>query len=136
LLHRSYDGVEDDIACARSCISFLTWCSSSESVAGRYLKIIQPLYDALLAITSAMLSKSTNSADHCPTGDQSMGHKGVEAQVQWTTADAVATSTLDLYQVVTASRRLLLDPFGSAQNGKENGFMMLPSDPISSRMSW
>jgi len=136
LLHRSHDAVEDDLACARNCVSFLTWCSSNDSIAGQYLKIVQPIYDMLFAIKSTVLSRLMNSGHHAFTGEQHVGRACLDSQIQPATGKATAIPTRELLHVVAETRRLLLDSIGSAHKAKGNGGLMPPLDFKTASTNW
>lgn len=103
LMDGQVDGVEADLAYAKSCMDMLEPCKPCEPVAARYLDTLWPLYDHLLDVHRRMVGRSKSSIFAILQPDPSL------------LSPPVPVSKQEMGPISEKLTMLLTDPFGRKQ---------------------
>ena len=110
------EGVDADLAYAKSCMDMLEPCKTCEPVAARYLKTLWPLYDNLQDVLRRMLGRSKSSIFAILQPDPSL------------VSPPMPVSRQEIGPISEKLTMLLTDPFGRTQNEEGVGRRVLSDD--------
>ncbi|RAR05730.1 hmg box protein [Stemphylium lycopersici] len=104
LMEGQVEGVEADLAYAKSCMDMLEPCKPCEPVAAQYLEILWPLYDNLQDVLRRMIGRSKSSIFAILQPDPSL------------LSPPVPVSKQEMGPISEKLTMLLTDPFGRKQD--------------------
>jgi hypothetical protein len=110
------EGVEADLAYAKSCMDMLEPCKPCEPVAARYLETLWPLYDNLQDVLRRMVGRSKSSIFAILQPDPSL------------LSPPVPVSKQEMGPISEKLTTLLTDPFGRTQSDEGVGRRILSND--------
>ncbi|EUC36217.1 hypothetical protein COCCADRAFT_2680 [Bipolaris zeicola 26-R-13] len=116
LMDGQTDGVEADLAYAKSCMDMLEPCKPCEPVAARYLETLWPLYDNLQDVLRRMVGRSKSSIFAILQPDPSL------------LSPPVPVSKQEMGPISEKLTTLFTDPFGRTQNDEGIGRRVLSTD--------
>jgi hypothetical protein len=116
LMDGQVEGVEADLAYAKSCMDMLEPCKPCEPVAARYLNTLWPLYDHLQDVHRRMVGRSKSSIFAILQPDPSL------------LSPPVPVSKQEMGPISEKLTMLLTDPFGRKQAADSTQGRILSSD--------